>query len=146
MDYKNIDVEKVVELFKSGIDCGQVIVGAISEEIGADVETCVKIASGFGGGMFEADMCGAYIGGIMAVGLKYGHCKEGDDESKVNLIKKVFEFKEEYKKICDKKICKDILKYDLTNPKDSEIIAEKNLLFTVCPKLVVDVIEIVKNL
>lgn len=141
--------EKVIEMFKSGLDCGQVITYAIAYEIGIDRTTALKSAAAFGGGIFEADICGAYVGGLIAVGLKYGHTEPNDGEGKARLIRKVFEYKERYKELefgSKGTGCQDILGYNLTVKEDAEKIEEKNLLFTVCPKLVVEIIDIVKNL
>ena len=141
--------EKVIEMFKSGLDCGQVITCAVAKDLGIDEKTALKSAAAFGGGIFEADMCGAYIGGLIAVGLKYGHSEPNDGEGKAQLIRKVFEYKEKFSELenCSKgNGCRDILGYNLTVKEDAEKIEEKNLLFTVCPKLVVDIINIVNGL
>ncbi len=37
-----------------------------------DYRTAVKVAGGFGGGMYLGSLCGAITGGIMAIGLKCG--------------------------------------------------------------------------
>ncbi len=37
-----------------------------------DNQTAVKLAGGFGGGMYLGSLCGAITGGVMAIGLKWG--------------------------------------------------------------------------
>lgn len=139
--------EKVVEMFKEGFDCGQVITLAIAEDLGIDRQTALKSAAAFGGGTFDAGICGAYIGGLIALGFKYGHSRANDLVAKGKMIGKVCEYKEEFSKLhCGKIGCSEILGYNLTVEEDSKIIQEKNLLFTVCPKLVLDVINLVRKI
>lgn len=47
----SIKSEKAKELFKSGYNCSQAVLGVFCEELGLDFETAMKIASSFGGGM-----------------------------------------------------------------------------------------------
>lgn len=142
-----ITEEKVIEMFKEGFDCGQVITMAIADDLNIDRKTALKSAAAFGGGTFDAGVCGAYIGGLIALGLKYGHSEANDMAAKGKMIAKVCEFKEKFAQLhSGKTACSEILGYNLTVEEDSKIIQEKNLLFTVCPKLVVDVIKIVEEL
>lgn len=142
-----ITEEKVIEMFKEGFDCGQVITMAIADDLNIDRKTALKSAATFGGGTFDAGVCGAYIGGLIALGLKYGHSEANDMATKGKMIAKVCEFKEKFAQLhSGKTACSEILGYNLTVEEDSKIIQEKNLLFTVCPKLVVDVIQIVEEL
>lgn len=142
-----VNEENVVKMFKEGLDCGQVITCAIADDLGIDREVAMKSAAAFGGGTFDAGICGAYIGGLIALGLKYGHCEPDDLAGKGKMIGKVCEYKEKFGELHNNKTgCSEILGYNLTVEEDSKIIQEKNLLFTVCPKLVIDVINIVKEL
>lgn len=45
---------------------------AVAERNGLDADTAVKVAAGFGGGMYLGSVCGAVTGGIMAIGAKHG--------------------------------------------------------------------------
>ncbi|WP_242961508.1 C-GCAxxG-C-C family protein [Peptostreptococcus faecalis] len=142
----NMNNQDVLNKFADGIDCGQVIVEEIAKDLNLDVKQALKAAAAFGGGMYEGEMCGSYIGGLIAVGLKYGHCEPGDGIAKGQLVSKVFEYKEKYKELQKSNICSDILGYNLTIPEEAKIIEEKQLMTTVCPKLVIDIINIVKEL
>lgn len=142
-DIKTVD--DVIEMFKYGLDCGQVIVYQIAREMHIDPTDAMKMAAPFGGGVFEGGVCGSYIGGLLAVGLKYGHSKP-EDEKKADLIKKTFFYKEAFSKLHNSTECSGILGYNLSIPEENEKIMEENLMFTVCPKLVLDVIDIVRNL
>lgn len=43
--------DKAYELFLSGYNCTQAVVGAFADVIGMDFDTAVRFSSGFGGGM-----------------------------------------------------------------------------------------------
>ncbi|MEG0250779.1 MAG: C-GCAxxG-C-C family protein [Peptostreptococcus sp.] len=141
-----MDEKKIADMFAQGFDCAQVISYAIAKDLNMDTEIALKSSAAFGAGMFEADLCGAYVGGLIALGLKYGHCKAGDEVAKGQMISKIFQYKEEFAKIKEDNKCSDILGYNLTIPSEAKIIEEKNLLMTVCPRLVKDVIEVVEKL
>ncbi|MDR0879212.1 MAG: C-GCAxxG-C-C family protein [Clostridioides sp.] len=136
----------VVELFSQGFDCGQVVLGEMSSKLEIDIETARRMSACFGAGMFDGDTCGAITAAYMALGLKYGHDKPFDGDSKVENMMKLTQFKDEFLHNHNSLICRDLLGYDITNPDDSEKISEKNLLMTFCPKLVVEVIEILDNI
>lgn len=80
--------DKALECFGGGLDCSQVVFGYGAELLGEDKEKAVKIAAAFGGGMWNGETCGCVTGALMALGLKYGHCKLGDEETKNALLLK----------------------------------------------------------
>ena len=59
--------EKAKELFKSGYNCSQSVLGVFCEELGMDFDTAMKIACPFGGGMGRMrEVCGTVSGMFMA--------------------------------------------------------------------------------
>ena len=75
-------VEQIAELFKDGIDCSQVVLGECAEKLGISVEEAYKMAACFGGGMGAGGTCGAFVGAMIAIGMKYGHGEVGQMEQK----------------------------------------------------------------
>ena len=64
--------EKAKELFKSGYNCSQAVLGVFCEELGLNFDTAMKIASSFGGGMGRMrEVCGTVSGMFMAAGLAF---------------------------------------------------------------------------
>lgn len=62
--------ERAKELFKTGCNCSQAVLGVFCEELGLDYETAMKISSSFGGGMGRMrEVCGTVSGMFMAAGL-----------------------------------------------------------------------------
>lgn len=108
-------------LFMEGYNCSQAVVGAWAEDIGLDSETAYKIASGFGGGIGRMrEVCGAFTGAVMVLGLKFGNtigsdrAAKGKDYERVQLFAK--RFKEELGS--DTIICRELL--GLSGPSDPD--------------------------
>ncbi|AKA67653.1 C-GCAxxG-C-C family protein [Clostridium scatologenes] len=133
---------KIVELFKQGFDCGQVVLSSFAQELGMDTKQTNKIAASFGGGMFCGETCGAVIGALMAIGLKYGHYLPNTSDTKNENISKIMEFREKFLMKYNSTVCRELLGYDISKPEEMKIILEKGLLFNFCPKLVSYVTEI----
>lgn len=65
--------DKAKELFTGGCNCSQAVFGAFAESLGMDMETAMKVSSGLGGGMGRLrEVCGAFSGAVLALGMKYG--------------------------------------------------------------------------
>ena len=70
--------ERAKELFKSGYNCSQAVLGAFCEELGMDFETAMKVASSFGGGMGRLrEVCGAVSAMFMIAGILKGYENAG---------------------------------------------------------------------
>ena len=69
------------ELFSKRYYCSQAVLAAFAEELGMTKEQALRVGACFGGGMCKAEVCGACTGALMALGLKYGMCEDGDYES-----------------------------------------------------------------
>ena len=111
------------ELFKSGYNCSQAVLGAFCEELGLDFETAMKIASPFGGGMGRMrEVCGTVSGMFMAAGLKYGCCDNSNPSCKNELYKKIQYLAEQFKSKNGSIICKELLQgiETSTSPSSSE--------------------------
>ena len=70
-----MEKERIAELFMKGIDCSQVVAGGIlqKETGGSHRKKHIKMAAGFGGGMGIGETCGAVVGAMIVLGMKYGH-------------------------------------------------------------------------
>lgn len=86
---------RIKELLLESLNCAQITLLCLSENLGISDETAVKIAGGFGRGMTVRKTCGAVTGAIMAIGLKYGGYR-GNPEAKDLCYRKVGEFLEKF--------------------------------------------------
>jgi C_GCAxxG_C_C family probable redox protein len=67
--------QKAAAYFKGGYNCAQSVLLALSEHISPQSknEVIPKIAAGFGSGVGGCgSICGALVGGVMAIGIEYG--------------------------------------------------------------------------
>ena len=74
--------KKVYGHYQSGLHCAEVIAKALLETFAGKAHPeVVKAASGFGGGIAGSmqELCGAFTGGVMALGVLAGRENPGDD-------------------------------------------------------------------
>ena len=103
--------DKAKELFKSGYNCSQSVLGAFCEELGLDFDTAMKIASSFGGGMGRMrEVCGTVSGMFMAAGLIYGFSDNKDSSKKSELYKKIQDLAAQFREKNGSIICRELLK------------------------------------
>jgi len=139
--------KKAVSMFKEGHSCSQSIFAAFAPQLGLDEKTALKIACPFGGGMARmGDTCGAVTGAFMVIGLKHGRVDPEDEAAKEKTYALINRFVERFKSRNTHIACRDLLGYNIGNPKEHEIIEEKGLFDTLCPRLVQDATEILDEL
>ncbi len=143
---KDLSKEEIAELFMSGVDCSQLVLADRAEELGISQEEAYRISSAFGGGMGIGESCGAVIGAMIALGIKYGNTAANQPEKKTVLNQKRAEFIKKFTKIHSSCSCKELLGLDFSKPEDVPKIFEKNLLFDFCPDVVQDAINILREM
>ena len=132
--------EKAKELFKSGYNCSQAVLGVFCEELGLDFETAVKISSSFGGGMGRMrEVCGTVSGMFMAAGLAFS--TPDNDKAKQYAI--VQELAKRFKEKNGSIVCRELLQgiESSTSPVPSER-TETYYKKRPCIELVGDSVEI----
>lgn len=133
------------EMSSKGCNCAQIVFSYFAEKNGLDINKALKITSAFGGGMGKGDICGAITGAYMALGLIYGNDLENSDRS--ILKEKIKEFDLEFQKISMERRCEDILGVNVGDKEKVMEFAKKNPDFkAVCPKLVINSINIIEKL
>ncbi|WP_243346412.1 C-GCAxxG-C-C family protein [Parabacteroides sp. FAFU027] len=137
--------QAAISCFQNGFNCSQAVLSTFSEELGLTTETALKISTCFGGGMRNGEVCGAITGGLMVIGLKYGHSKQGDDTTKTRAYQLTREFTQQFKEKHGTLLCRQLLGYDLSDPEQLAIIKEKQLFDTICPRIIEDVVEMVEK-
>lgn len=138
--------EEIKNLFMQGIDCSQVVTGAFAEKMGMTKEQARKVSSCFGGGMMCGETCGAVTGALMAIGMVYGHSREGDQAQKDVMAAKTGEFKRLFGEKYSSCMCRELLGHDISKPGEMEKVLEKGLMFDFCPRVVEDTIDILEKI
>ncbi|MHA2202659.1 MAG: C-GCAxxG-C-C family protein [Candidatus Hodarchaeales archaeon] len=139
--------ETVTKIFQEkGGNCAQAIFTAYGEQLGSgrvDYETCLKIASAFGGGIARTgNVCGALTGALMVLGLKYGGIERKEQE-KANEV--AGQFLNEFKSLHGSIICRELINHNLITKDDLKQAFEKGA-FNNCPKFVEDVSMMLEKL
>jgi C_GCAxxG_C_C family probable redox protein len=93
-----------------------------------------------------AEQCGAVTGAFMVIGLKYGKATAGNDGARDRRYALVREFATRYKSRHGSIVCRKLLGYDLSNPKEREAAKQKGLFDTLYPKFVRDATEMLEEI
>lgn len=106
------------ELFEKGYNCSQSVFAAFCDETGLDVDTALKIASSFGGGMGRLrEVCGAVTGMFMAAGIKYGYTDPADKNAKTEHYRLIQNLAGQFEKENGSIICRELLGLSIKNDK-----------------------------
>ena len=113
-------IEKAVELFKSGYNCSQSVVGAFADMYGFTEEQAFRMSASFGGGIGRMrQTCGAACGMFLLAGLEKGAVEGKDREGKAANYALVQELAAEFKKRNGSLICAELL--GLRKPEGSSV-------------------------
>lgn len=138
--------QEAIQLFEEGFNCSQAVLGAFSKDLNLDQEMALKIATGFGGGSRNGELCGAVAGALMVLGLKEGHYIKGDTEGKQKAYQVAKEFTNRFKEEQGSIVCKDLLGYDLSKPEEYQILVEQGKFKKDCPQFIRCVVELLENM
>ena len=119
----------------SQFNCAQTVFSLFAEELGINEKTALKIASGFGGGMACAETCGAVTGSYMVIGMKHGH-SNSEPEKKANTKFQIQKFNNEFKKVHDSLICKELVGFDISTPEGALEAKNEGVFQSKCPNFI----------
>lgn len=138
--------EEVGAQFGIGFDCSQVVAEYFAEDMGLSVETARKVAACYGGGCGVGVTCGAVVGALMALGMKYGQYDAEHMEQKKIMSEKRAAFFEAFSKEYGSPLCRDLLGFDLSIPEERQQVLEAGTMMTLCPRIVSDTIRMTEDL
>lgn len=138
-------VEEAISYLNQGANCAQSILSAFSEELGIDKDLALRIASGFGGGMCQGEVCGAVTCAIMVLNIKHGNSKTDDSETKEKIYHLIRSFSDEFRHRNGSIHCSDLLGIDLRKEANRAVAREKGLFKNNCSRFVEDAIKILET-
>lgn len=143
---KSVYVEKAVSHFKEGYNCAQSVLLTMQKFWNVENPLEPKVASAFGGGIGRrGSLCGALTGGVIAIGMRYGTNKPiVEEREKAYLL--ALKFYNRFKKDCGGVLCRDLIGYDLTNPKEYEKARNSNVFMDKCVHFIEKAVEILIDL
>jgi len=105
-----------------------------------------KIASAFGGGIGRrGSLCGALTGGVIAIGQKYGS-NNPNPEGKGKTYSLALKFYNRFQEKHGSVFCRDLIEYDLTDPKELKKARDSNVFISKCVHFVENAVDILMDL
>ena len=102
--------EKAMQSFLDGYNCAQCMMVAFEDMLTIDLDTALKIASPFGGGMGRLrEVCGSVSGMFMVLGYLKGYNEPGDYAGKKELYEHIQELARRYEEANGSFICRELL-------------------------------------
>lgn len=127
---------EALKYFEDHFNCAQSVFAPFARRYGMDLDTALKIATPFGGGMGHAgQVCGAVSGGLMAIGLAKG-ISTYDRDLKYACYDMAKEFQSRFLELHGDLTCPGLLGYDIRDPEELEQVRELNMFHTLCPQFV----------
>lgn len=139
-------VQKAGDLFAREFYCSQAVLAAFAADFGLDERQALRLGACFGGGMCRGEVCGACTGALMALGLEFGRCEDGDTDSKARADGAAEAFLGEFRRRHGSYLCRDLLGFDLSTAEGRASARERGLFASLCPGLVASAVEIAENL
>ena len=146
MNRKDVYVKKAASLFGQGYNCAQSVLLTMQEFWNEKKPVEPKVASAFGGGIGgRGSLCGALTGGVIAIGQKYGNNEpksKGRDEAYSVALK----FYDRFQKENGSVFCRDLIGYDLTDPKERTKARDSKVFLNKCVHFVEKAVDILIDL
>lgn len=139
--------EKAEELFRSGYNCSQSVLGAFCDDLEIDFDTAMKISEGFGGGMGRLRLtCGAVSGMTMVIGILMSTGRDSHD-SRAEVYAKVQELCNEFSDRNGSMVCATLLGLsgDIKETSTPEPRTEQYYKKRPCVELVKDCVKIIEE-
>jgi C_GCAxxG_C_C family probable redox protein len=140
-----MDELTVQMMFAEGFDCSQIVLSAVADKLGISKEMAMSSASGLGIGLCRGSVCGAALGGIVALGIRYGNTRSGDMIAKSDVFAKREEFLKRFEEMNGKLLCKDFLGVEVKGL-DDMIRRSVDGIYSNCPRYCVNAITILESM
>jgi C_GCAxxG_C_C family probable redox protein len=146
LDRSNGLGERAAEHFKRGYNCAQSVLLTMLEHWHVKNELVPKIATGFGGGIGRCgSVCGALTGGVMAISIRCG-TNEPLMKERLKAYETVQKFYEQFESQNGSVLCKELIGFDLSVPKQRDKAAKANVFDEKCTVFVKNAVKILLKL
>ena len=139
--------DKARELFQKGYNCSQAVVCAFADELPVDFDTCVKMSASFGGGIGRMrEICGAFSGICIVIGMLFSQSDTNIPEKKKEHYELVQKFAREFKKRNGSYRCYELLGIEPKTenptpaPRTKEYYAKRP-----CPEIIVEAVKMIDD-
>ena len=146
-DGKMSRVDLALSRFSEGFSCSQSVLSAFAPDLGLDLDSALRVAAAFGGGMGRTGRtCGAVTGALMALGLKYGATRGDDKATKERTYALAREFLARFEARHGVTDCSALLGADISTAEGYSEIREAGRFKTTCPQVVAAAVEIAEQM
>lgn len=102
--------DRAAELFLSGYNCAQSVMGAFCDVTGMDFDTAMRLSSSFGGGMGRMrEVCGTVSSMSMIAGILWGYSGTGEGGEKAAHYTRIQHLAAEFKAVHETIICRELI-------------------------------------
>ena len=102
--------QRAYALFLQGYNCAQSVAGAFADEMGLPLETVMRMASGFGGGIGRLrETCGTVSGMVLAAGMLRGYGAPETGEKKTQTYAMIQELAARFRAANGSIVCRELL-------------------------------------
>ncbi len=139
--------KKALAHFDADYNCAQSVLLAMQEYFGVpESELVPKIATAFGAGIGRCgSVCGALTGAVLAVGMRHGTAAT-DLKEKERSYKLAEELYKRFVKSFGSPLCRELIGYDLSDPKQLDAFRQAKLRKNKCAKFVQKAVDILISL
>lgn len=135
-----------LEYFSQKFHCSQSVLAAYAGELGLTEEQALKLGGCMGTGLRKGEVCGACLGALMVLGMKYGQSKADDLESRSKANEVSDLFLEKFSSENGSYICNQLLNCDIRTKEGLKYAVERKLFTEFCPKMVSSAIKILEEI
>jgi C_GCAxxG_C_C family probable redox protein len=122
------------------------VIKILGEDLNFDKDQAAKMATPFGGGVARfGTICGALVGGAMALGFCYGRTEAAEKEKREQTYGKVQEMLKEFQKDFGTIQCQGLIQLNLMDPADRQKFQDQKLINR-CSQFVARTIENTRRL
>jgi C_GCAxxG_C_C family probable redox protein len=141
MNQRKVVCERAVAYFLENYNCAQSVLLAMFEHWNGKNDLIPKIATAFGGGIGRCgSVCGALTGGMMALGIRFG-TNEPSMEKRTETYELAQRFFRRFEKENDSVLCRELIGYDLSDPKQLEETRERDVFEEKCTVFISKAVE-----
>ena len=117
---------------------------AVKDKVDCDLDTAMRTISSMSMGLLEGSICGAVLGALAVIGIKYGSSAPDHSSRGVTMIKRaqfLMEFKKRYKGLT----CPEIMGLDVRKDEDNLKAFKEGIYDHYCPKVGADIVDILDS-
>ncbi|MDD2650764.1 MAG: C-GCAxxG-C-C family protein [Candidatus Cloacimonetes bacterium] len=128
--------------FENYYNCSQTVTRQFAEEYGLSKELISKLNAGYGGGLCTGYTCGAIVGAIMILGLKYAKTNPNADDKK-DFQQRTLKLINDFAEVHGAFNCHELIGFEAGNDRQKEEAREKGVFKESCPAYIKTAIELV---